>query len=83
MRKAIATPQGQPTEHVELTQAETDARNAEVDANEAEKLANAWKVNRANEYPTIEECIHAILDGDLEALQAKRQEVKLKYPKGV
>ena len=37
--------------------------------------------NRVNNYPSIEECIHAILDDDLEALQAKRTAVKTKYPK--
>jgi hypothetical protein len=36
---------------------------------------------RRADYPTIEECIHAILDNDLEALQSKRAEVKLRYPK--
>ena len=36
---------------------------------------------RKLEYPDIQECIHAILDDDLEALQAKRVEVKLKFPK--
>jgi len=38
---------------------------------------------RRKEYPSIEECIHAILDNDLEALQAKRQAVKDKYPKPI
>ena len=37
--------------------------------------------NRKKEYPSIEECIHAILDDDLVALQEKRNAVKLKYPK--
>ncbi len=37
---------------------------------------------RQMEYPSIEECIHAILDDELEELQAKRQAVKQKYPKG-
>jgi len=37
--------------------------------------------DRAKAYPTIEECLHAILDDDLDALQAKRQAVKAKYPK--
>ena len=37
---------------------------------------------RQAEYPTIEECVHAILDDDLTALQEKRQAVKTKYPKG-
>ena len=36
---------------------------------------------RKAEYPTIEECVHAILDDDLDALQVKRQAVKDKYPK--
>jgi hypothetical protein len=37
--------------------------------------------HRKAEYPSIEECLHAILDDDLEALQVKRQEVKNRYPK--
>lgn len=37
---------------------------------------------RKAEYPTIEECVHAILDGELDDLQIKRQAVKDKYPKG-
>ena len=36
---------------------------------------------RKPEYPSIEECVHAILDDDLVALQAKRSAVKEKYPK--
>ena len=36
---------------------------------------------RRAEYPSIEECVHAILDDDLEALQAKRADVKARYPK--
>ena len=37
--------------------------------------------NRLKEYPDLQECIHAILDDDLTALQAKRKLVKEKYPK--
>ena len=37
--------------------------------------------NRVNNYPSIQECIHAILDDDLESLQAKRLAVKEKFPK--
>ena len=33
------------------------------------------------EYPTIEECVHAILDDDLDNLQVLRQAVKDKFPK--
>ena len=40
-----------------------------------------YKAKRKSEFPTIEECVHAILDDDLEALQAKRTAVKEKYPK--
>ena len=36
---------------------------------------------RKAEYPSIEECVHAILDDDLVALQEKRTAVKTKYPK--
>ena len=43
--------------------------------------AQAYARSRAVEYPTIEECVHAILDDDLAALQVKRQAVKDKYPK--
>lgn len=31
MKKAIATPHGQPTRYIELTPKETDARNAEIE----------------------------------------------------
>ncbi len=40
-----------------------------------------YKIQRLQEYPSFEECIHAILDDDLETLQAKRTAVKIKYPK--
>ena len=36
---------------------------------------------RKEEYPSIEECVHAILDDDLVALQEKRAAVKARYPK--
>ena len=49
----------------------------------AEFKALEWKRKRQEEYPTLEDCIHALLDGGetLTALQAKRTEVKNKYPK--
>ena len=42
-----------------------------------------WKRNRQKEYPLLEDCIHALLDGGdtLTELQEKRQAVKTKYPK--
>jgi hypothetical protein len=44
--------------------------------------AQEYARNRQAEYPSIQECVHAILDDDLTALQEKRQAVKTKYPKG-
>lgn len=43
--------------------------------------AKQYQLDRLKEYPSIKECVHAILDDDLEALQAKRSAVKAKYPK--
>ncbi len=48
----------------------------------AERIATQYARNREAEYPSIQECVHAILDDTLDALQAKRASVKLKYPKG-
>ena len=58
-----------------------DAITAEVARLQAEYDAQAYARSRKEEYPTIEECVHAILDDDLAALQVKRQAVKDKYPK--
>jgi predicted house-cleaning noncanonical NTP pyrophosphatase (MazG superfamily) len=58
--------------------AEIEAKIAEL---QAEYQANQYQRDRLLEYPSIQECIHAILDNDLESLQAKRAEVKAKYPK--
>ena len=56
----------------------TDEENANIDT----KLSKLQIIeNRKNEYPSIEECVHAILDDTLDDLQAKRQAVKEKYPK--
>ena len=43
--------------------------------------ASQYQRDRFKEYPDLQECIHAILDDDLTALQAKRKLVKDKYPK--
>lgn len=42
-----------------------------------------YKDQRLNEYPSIQDCIHALLDGGdtLTELQAKRSAIKAKYPK--
>ena len=44
---------------------------------------NDYARKRKEEYPSIEECVHAILDDDLVSLQEKRAAVKSKYPKVV
>ena len=66
-------PHSKPTEK-ELTDALAQ-RQSDFDAQE-------YARKRKAEFPTIEECVHAILDDDLTALQEKRQAVKTKYPKG-
>ena len=48
---------------------------------QAEYDANDYQRKRLVEYPSLQECIHAILDDDLEALQERRKAVKAKYPK--
>ena len=54
---------------------------AEVARLQAEHEALQYQRDRKAEYPSIEECVHAILDDDLDALQAKRAEIKARYPK--
>ena len=63
-----------------IPKAEIEAKMVEV---QAEYDAEEWKRNRQAEYPTHEDCIHALLDGGdtLTELQEKRQSVKTKYPK--
>ena len=48
---------------------------------QAEYDALDYTRKRKAEYPSIEECVHAILDDDLENLQILRQAVKDKFPK--
>ena len=43
--------------------------------------AQEYARKRKTEYPSIQECVHAILDDDLENLQILRQAVKEKFPK--
>ena len=56
----------------------------EVNAKIAELTVPDWEKNRIKEYPSQQDCIHALLDGGdtLTDLQAVRQAVKDKYPKG-
>ena len=58
----------------------TDVENRLTEL-QAEYDSKQYQRDRLQEYPSIQECVHAILDDDLEALQAKRSAVKAKYPK--
>ena len=49
---------------------------------QAEYDAQEYSRKREAEYPSIQECVHAILYDDLDTLQTKRAEIKKKYPKG-
>ena len=60
------------------SRSEIEAKITEL---QAESDAKEYQRKRLLEYPSIQECIHAILDDNLEALQAKRTAVKTKYPK--
>ena len=57
--------------------------NNKIDQLKAEADLVLYKDQRLKEYPSIQDCIHAVLDGGdtLTELQAKRAEVKAKYPK--
>ena len=55
--------------------------DAEIVRLEKEFKTKQYQRDRLLEYPDLQECIHAILDDDLTALQAKRKLVKEKYPK--
>ena len=64
-----------------ISKSDIEAKISEL---QAEYDSEVWKRNRHAEYPSHEDCIHALLDGGdtLTDLQAKRQATKLKYPKG-
>jgi len=63
-----------------ISKADIEAKMVEL---QAEYDAEEWKRNRQAEYPKIEDCIHALLDGGetLENLQTLRETIKTKYPK--
>ena len=61
-----------------IAKADIEAKMVEV---QTAYDAQAYARSRETEYPTIQECVHAILDDDLDALQVLRQAVKDKYPK--
>ena len=64
------------------TQEEKDYHAADEARREKAFDDSDYKTKRLTEYPSISECVHALLDTDhLEELQAKRTAVKEKYPK--
>jgi len=65
----------------DIAQPSQEEIDAEVARLRAEYDSKEYARLRQAEYPSIEECIHAILDDDLDALQAKRADVKARYPK--
>jgi|TARA_Y100000310_G_C20569088_1_gene757062 hypothetical protein len=60
------------------TTADIEAAHAEW---QSEYDAQEYARKRLAEYPTIEECVHAILDDGLVELQEKRAAVKARFPK--
>ncbi|MBO54063.1 MAG: hypothetical protein CL886_00210 [Dehalococcoidia bacterium] len=64
-----------------LDEEQTKPTKAEYDEGVKAYDAQAYARKREAEYPSIQECVHAILDDDLTALQEKRQAIKTKYPK--
>ena len=69
----------------EWKSAQPQPSEAEIEAAHAifqsEWASKEYARKRIAEYPSIKECVHAILDDDLVALQAKRSAIKDKYPK--
>ena len=63
-----------------IAKADIEAKITEL---QAEYDAEEWKRNRQTEYPSHDECIHALLDGGdtLTDLQAKETAIKTKYLK--
>ncbi len=61
-----------------ISEEDIRAKRAEL---QAEYDAKEYQRKRKAEYPSIRDCVHAILDDDLENLQILRQAVKDKFPK--
>ena len=63
----------------EISRADIDAKIVEL---EAEWDAQEYARNRELEYPTVQELVVALYDeDDKAAIEAKRAEIKAKYPK--
>ena len=59
----------------EREQPTVEAIQSEMSRLQAAYNAQAYSRSRESEYPSLQDCIHAILDNDLDALQLKRQAV--------
>ena len=74
-------------EQVDLTVEEVEATlNSWAEnelARQLDEEQNGWLKNRLEQYPSLEDCIHALLDGGdtLTDLQALRTQVKSDNPK--
>lgn len=68
----------------DVTQPSKADIQAKLDELQAVEDAKQYQRDRQAEYPSLQDCIHALLDGGdtLTDLQAARQAVKDKYPKG-
>jgi hypothetical protein len=67
----------------DITQPTDEAIATEQARLQAEYDAKDWQRNRLEQYPSLQDCIHALLDGGdtLTDLQASRQLVKDNNPK--
>ena len=67
----------------DITQPTDEAIATEQARLQTEYDAKDWERNRQAQYPSLQDCIHALLDGGqtLTDLQAARQLVKDTYPK--
>ena len=67
----------------DITQPTDEAIATEQARLQAEYDAKDWERNRLEQYPSLQDCIHALLDGGdtLTDLQAQRQVVKDNHPK--
>ena len=74
---------GEVTNWYDTTPISEEDIQAKMNELQTEYDAEEWKRNRQAEYPSHEDCIHALLDGGetLENLQTLRQTIKNKYPK--
>jgi len=68
----------------DVTQPSKADIQAKLDELQAIEDNKQYQRDRLAEYPSLQDCIHALLDGGdtLTDLQAARQAVKDKYPKG-